>query len=125
MENIFNDLSCAVDNEDYTEIITNLNCLIKEAEKVKVQEISLFIALFNLGSQNVQIVAAEAIAEICKSSENRQVFTNAEIVNKLMQYAKSGKLNNNKHFGFNFNQANIFVAIFPHHQTVQSQSIGT
>ncbi|XP_019760839.1 rap1 GTPase-GDP dissociation stimulator 1-B [Dendroctonus ponderosae] len=89
MESIFNDLSCAVNNKDYTEIIRILNCLIKQADKVKIKEISLFIALFNLGSQSVQIVAAEATAELCKCLEIRRVFTNAELVNILMQYVKS------------------------------------
>lgn len=91
MENFINDLNSSINSKKDQDIIHNLKLLIEDADNVTVKEANTFEKLLNLESKNVLIVACETIAELCKNLENRKIFTNEPIVNKLMQFLQSGK----------------------------------
>ncbi|XP_066151798.1 GTPase-GDP dissociation stimulator vimar [Euwallacea fornicatus] len=90
MENIINDLNSSINKENNHDIIEHLKSLIEKADSVQIKEINTFIKLFNIDSTDVQTVGSETIAELCKNQENRKIFTNELIVNKLMEFMESG-----------------------------------
>lgn len=92
MENVLNDLNSSIDAKNDQEILKNLKVIIEQAAKTNINETNTFKKLLSLDSSNVQTLGAESIAELCKNQENRQVFTNQDIVNRLMYFMTSGKL---------------------------------
>lgn len=91
MENFINDLNSSINSKKDQDIIQNLKLLIEDADNVLLKEANTFEKLLNLESKIVLTVACETIAELCKNLENRKVFTNEHIVNKLMHFLQSGK----------------------------------
>ncbi|KAL1489153.1 hypothetical protein ABEB36_014094 [Hypothenemus hampei] len=89
-EGILKCLDTAISAQNDQDVIENLKLLIEKADNSRIKEIDCFQKLFEIESRNVQIVAAETVAELCKVVENRRIFTNEYIINKLMYFLNIG-----------------------------------
>ncbi|XP_060522206.1 GTPase-GDP dissociation stimulator vimar [Cylas formicarius] len=89
MENVVACINSAIESRNDRELTKNLKWLLDQAGTLTLKDAGFVRTLLNYPAVQVRTAVSDVIAEYCKRSENRKLFTDREIVEKLTRFAET------------------------------------
>ncbi|KAF2883959.1 hypothetical protein ILUMI_22217 [Ignelater luminosus] len=88
MNSLLNELNESIKCNNEEDIIHNLEAIVSQGKTIELTSLSPIEPLFQQKCNEILILAADAIAEIAKSDENRKVLTDKEVTSFLLSLFK-------------------------------------
>lgn len=88
MNSLLNELNDSIKCNNEEHIIHNLEAIVSQGKTIELTSLSAIEPLFQQKCREILVLAADAIAEIAKSDENRKVLTDKEVTSFLLSLFK-------------------------------------